>query len=160
MTRTTLDGAGYRAEIHQHADVATIRIEHHTPRTDTWTTIQEWDIDVPARSRERRLLLTVSARDHGWHFPADEWNRAVRGRTVLEVIHPDNWAVILAETSARRHRLQKAYDEVDAAWQHVVVGALDIGHMPRNVVAETVELSPGRIYQIRSALETATTAGE
>ena len=159
MTRTTLDGAGYRAEIFQHGDVATIRIERHNPRTDRWVFIQEWDLDVPARARERRLLLTVSARDHGWHFPAEEWHRSVRGRTVLEVIHPDNWAVILAETSARRQGLLKAYDEVDAAWQHVVVGALDIGHMPRNIVAETVDLRPGRIYQIRTALEAAT-AGE
>ncbi|SKF61478.1 Uncharacterised protein [Mycobacteroides abscessus subsp. abscessus] len=159
MTRTTLDGAGFRAEILQHGDVATIGIQRHNPRTDTWATIQEWDAEVPARARERRLLLTVSARDHGWHFPAEEWTRSVRGRTVLEVIHPDNWDLILRETSARRADLFKAYSELDDVWQHVVVGALDIGHMPRNAVADAVDLSPGRIYQIRAALETAN-AGE
>lgn len=151
--RTTPDGAGYRCLIDQPANTATARftIERHSAGTDTWTPIQQWDTECAPRSRERRLMLTMSARDHGWHLMPDQWPRSHRGLTILDQIHPENWSLILSEVTARRNALIDQFSRLDAAWQGVIVAALDIGHLTRAQVADASDVSPSRIYQIRTA---------
>lgn len=149
--RTTRDGAGFRCEILQHHQHADLRIQYGSD--GNWTDVQSWEAPCSANSRERRLILTASAREHGWHLDIAEWPRASRGRTVLTLIHPDNWTLILKEITAVRDQYLDEFARLDHAWQVIITKSVTIGHLTRATAAEAAQISPGRVYQIRSAIE-------
>lgn len=144
------DGTGWQLKVTYADTTARCEIQRQLP-DETWVTAQQWHVDDIDNRKQRRHLITTTARDHGWITPDGRWPRTHRdGTCVIGDIFPFLWRAIVADATAFRAQALRDAAAADTAWRHAVVAAQDLGGLSAPDLAAVTGLTKHAIYAINT----------
>lgn len=141
------DGSGWRLRVIVGDD----HLDFEIQRQDgvRWITAQRWEAEM-ANPKQRRAIITATARTHGWIVASETWPRMRNRILELTEIFPWEWDTIVRDATAYRAAKLEEAAQADRAWRLTLVSAQAIGHMSPPKVAEAAGTTKHTIYRLKT----------